>query len=246
VRRGACQRSIAHPFGEAFFDDGLPRVWILNELSVDADDVDADALVCALDQLYAHLPHRRAFVEHPEVGERLAPSLRQRGWLVERDVFMTLGDGGDYRAVPGLAREADEAAMRAVEAETIGEEPYGRPEVVEQLLAARSRYGSAGRGRYFVGTADGVDAAHATLYSDGAIAQIEDVGTLRAYRRRGLARAVCVAAIEAALAAGHELIFIVADDDDWPKDLYARLGFRAVGRPWCFTRPGPEHPAHRP
>jgi GNAT superfamily N-acetyltransferase len=237
---------MAHALGEAFFDDGLPRVWILNELSVDAEEVSAEALVGALDELYSHLPHRRAFVERPAAGERLAPSLRERGWLVERDVFMTLGDDGDRGALPGLAREVDEAAMRAVEARTIGEEPYGQPEVVEQLLAARSRYGAAGRGRYFVGAVDGVDAAHATLYSDGAVAQIEDVGTLRAFRRRGLARAVCVAAIEAALAAGHELIFIVADDGDWPKDLYARLGFTAVGRPWCFTRPGPEHPAHRP
>ena len=42
---------------------------------------------------------------------------------------------------------------------------------------------------------------------------------------------------------GHELIFIVADDDDWPKDLYARLGFDPIGRAWAFTRPGPEHPA---
>ena len=33
---------------------------------------------------------------------------------------------------------------------------------------------------------------------------------------------------------------------DWPKDLYARLGFDPVGRAWAFTRPGPEHPAHVP
>ena len=33
---------------------------------------------------------------------------------------------------------------------------------------------------------------------------------------------------------------------DWPKDLYARLGFDPVGRAWAFTRSGPEHPAHVP
>jgi predicted N-acetyltransferase YhbS len=65
-------------------------------------------------------------------------------------------------------------------------------------------------------------------------------------RRRGLARAACSAALDAAIAAGHELVFIVADDEDWPKELYAKLGFDVVGRPWAFTRPGPEHPAHRP
>src|SRR4029079_19216333 len=98
--------------------------------------------------------------------------------------------------------------------------------------------------RFFIGASGGVDAAVTTLYSDGVVAQIEDVATLRDYRRRGLARGTVSAAIDAALEMGHTLVFIVADDDDWPKDLYARLGFDAVGRAWAFTRPGPEHPAH--
>jgi hypothetical protein len=29
--------------------------------------------------------------------------------------------------------------------------------------------------------------------------------------------------------AGHDLIFILADDNDWPKQLYARIGFRSAG-----------------
>jgi GNAT superfamily N-acetyltransferase len=244
VRRAAAQRSTRHSLGEAFFHDELPRVWVLNQLSIDAD-TDADALIGALDDLYADLPHRRAFVERPEVGARLAPRLRAAGWLVERDVFMVLGRDRDRVAAPGLAREVDEATIRAVEAQTIAEEPYGEPAIIEQLLASRSAFGRAGRARYFVAASDGVDGCHATLYSDGVVAQLEDVGTLKALRGRGLARAACSAALDAATAAGHELVFIVADDEDWPKRLYAKLGFDAVGRPWAFTRPGPEHPAHR-
>ena len=38
------------------------------------------------------------------------------------------------------------------------------------------------------------------------------------------------AAVDAAVAAGHELVFLVADADDWPRDLYAKLGFREIGR----------------
>jgi GNAT superfamily N-acetyltransferase len=245
VRRGAAERSARHALGEAFFHDELPRVWVLNQLSVDAD-TDAHGLIAALDALYADLPHRRAFVERPDVGERLSPELRAAGWLVERDVFMVLRRDRDRAASPGLAREVDEATIRAVEARTIAEEPYGEPAVIEQLLASRSRFGRAGSARYFAAAGDGVDGCHATLYSDGVVAQIEDVGTLKAMRGRGLARAACSAALDAATEAGHELVFIVADDEDWPKDLYAKLGFDPVGRPWAFTRPGPEHPAHRP
>ena len=185
-------------------------------------------------------------MESETVGEDLAPDLRAAGWLVERDVFMVLRRDRDRSAEPGLAREVDEATIRAVEAQTIGEEPYGEPAVVDQLLASRAAFGRAGRARYFVAASEGVDACHTTLYSDGVVAQIEDVGTLKALRGRGLARAACSAALDAAIAAGHELVFVVADDEDWPKELYAKLGFDPVGRPWAFTRPGPEHPAHRP
>jgi GNAT superfamily N-acetyltransferase len=218
---------------------------MLNALHVDAE-VDAHQLVAALDDLYGEYLHRRAYVERFDTGERLAPELRRRRWLVERNVFMVLRRPRDRPAEPGLAREVDQATLQVAEEKSVREEPYGRDdEVVRQLVAMRSALaGAVATARFFVGAADGVDAAVTTLYSDGVIAQIEDVATLRDFRRRGLARATVTAAIDAALTMGHEAIFIVADDDDWPKDLYARLGFDPVGRAWAFTRPGPEHPGH--
>jgi predicted GNAT family acetyltransferase len=185
-------------------------------------------------------------VERFDTGERIARALRHRRWLVERNVFMVLRRPRDHEAAPGLAREVDEATLQVVEARSVREEPYGRDEeVVRQLVSMRAALARAvPAARFFLGASDGVDAAVTTLYSDGTIAQVEDVATLRDFRRRGLARATVTAAVDAALAMGHELIFIVADEDDWPKDLYARLGFDPVGRAWAFTRPGPEHPAH--
>ena len=32
------------------------------------------------------------------------------------------------------------------------------------------------------------------------------------------------------------IIFIVADDTDWPKRLYGRIGFREAGHLWQFHR----------
>jgi GNAT superfamily N-acetyltransferase len=218
---------------------------VLNSLHVDAE-VDVDQLVAALDDLYGGYGHRRAYVERDDTGGRLAAALRGRHWLVERNALMALRRPRDRAAAPGLAREVDAGTLQAAEAATVREEPYGRDEeVVRQLLAMRAALAAAMPAtRFFVGRSDGVDAAVTTLYSDGVIAQIEDVATLRDYRRRGLARATVSAAIDAALEMGHGLVFIVADEDDWPKDLYGRLGFDAIGRAWAFTRPGPEHPAH--
>jgi hypothetical protein len=36
---------------------------------------------------------------------------------------------------------------------------------------------------------------------------------------------------------GADLVFLIADDADWPKQLYAKLGFDPLGRYWQFTRP---------
>jgi hypothetical protein len=38
--------------------------------------------------------------------------------------------------------------------------------------------------------------------------------------------------------AGHELGFVVADDNDWPKQLYARVGFMPIGWTWAIHRTG--------
>jgi ribosomal protein S18 acetylase RimI-like enzyme len=244
--RGAAAEAIVHPYGEAFLHPGLARAYVLNTVHVDAE-IDADQLIAALEELYGDgYLHRRAFVERFETGERLAPALSPRGWLVERDVYMALRRARDRAPDAGLAREVDPATHRLAEAATIREEPYGRDEeVVRQLVGMRAALADAvPTARFFLGSADGVDAAVTTLYSDGVVAQVEDVATLRDYRRRGLARAAVSAAIDAAIEMEHRLVFIVADDDDWPKDLYGRLGFDPIGRAWSFTRPGPEHPAY--
>ena len=36
------------------------------------------------------------------------------------------------------------------------------------------------------------------------------------------------------------LTWIAADDNDWPKELYFKLGYRPMGRLFSFTRVGPE------
>ena len=36
--------------------------------------------------------------------------------------------------------------------------------------------------------------------------------------------------------AGTRHVLIVADEDDWPKELYERVGFDRIGRTWLFIR----------
>ncbi|HYT27333.1 MAG TPA: GNAT family N-acetyltransferase, partial [Actinomycetota bacterium] len=91
--------------------------------------------------------------------------------------------------------------------------------------------------RFFAVLADGRVVSYADLYRDGRTAQVEDVATLEAHRGRGYASAVVLRAVEAARHAGCDLVFLVADADDWPKELYRRLGFDDLGRYVKFIRP---------
>jgi ribosomal protein S18 acetylase RimI-like enzyme len=89
-----------------------------------------------------------------------------------------------------------------------------------------------------VGATDGRDAATATAYHDGVTAFIADVATVHEARGRGLARAVLGVAVERVRAAGCDVVGLTADADDWPRQLYRKLGFAVVGQVWSFLRPG--------
>ncbi|MDP9181781.1 MAG: GNAT family N-acetyltransferase, partial [Actinomycetota bacterium] len=47
------------------------------------------------------------------------------------------------------------------------------------------------------------------------------------YRGRGFATLLVGEATDRAQRVGAELIFLVADAEDWPKHLYSKLGYRA-------------------
>jgi predicted GNAT family acetyltransferase len=79
------------------------------------------------------------------------------------------------------------------------------------------------------------------LRANERVAQLEDVFTAPEARGRGYGRALVTHAAEQARRGGHDLIFIVADDNDWPKLLYAKVGFEPIGWTWSFHR-GPGGP----
>jgi len=231
IKRGAAQEAVAHPLGEAFFHRGFPKAWSINLLQVDAPEVRPDELVTALDELFDGYDHRRAAIERPDVAAALVDAFRGReDWTVDREVLMVLRRDRDRPAEPGLAREVAEDEIRALQRLTYAETGEGAEGMVMDYIEGmhRALAASAPVTRFFVGAADGVDACTTTLYSDGRLAQIEDVSTLTAHRGRGLARATISAAIDAAQAMGPEMIYLWADADGTPRELYAKLGFDPI------------------
>ena len=107
----------------------------------------------------------------------------------------------------------------------------------QQLLEHRRDVCKAVATHLFAAEVDGKLVAHADLYCEDGVGQVENVFTLPDYRGRGLARSLVLHAVAESHAAGNELTFLVADAGAWPQRLYEKLGFETVGRYARFLKP---------
>jgi RimJ/RimL family protein N-acetyltransferase len=203
-------------------------------------DVQAQELIDEAERLQgpAHLEHRWVFVEHEPLWQRLTPAFVDAGWTTSTEVFMAHTHDPDRSADTSAVEEVDLDAVAAAEDRLFSGEAWARDAETRRQLLARARLLAdvTGERRFAVRGDDGDVVAWAKLRRLDDIAQVEDVGTLTAHRGKGYARAAVTATLQAGRALDLALLFIVADDDDWPKELYARLGWDPIGRVRIFER----------
>jgi ribosomal protein S18 acetylase RimI-like enzyme len=210
--------------GTAIFDDAVPKRLDSNFLQVEHEAAPETVRAEA-----KRLGRRMIHVPDSELGERLVPYFEEHGWLVRRHVVMAQLRNPEREADLSLVSEVDEPMLRAARHQVVTGQPWAKPEIMAQLFAGKELIGRRVRARYFAVLVDGEVVSYTDLYQDGADAQIEDVGTLQEHRERGYGSAVVLAAIDAARKDGAEFVFLVADLEDWPKELYRRLGFDELG-----------------
>jgi GNAT superfamily N-acetyltransferase len=252
MHAAAAARTVDAAWGHAYLDPAIERTYDRNLLWVvgDGDGLSAEALDAHADRLLggAGMTHRRLMVE-PAADARLRGALSALGYEAGTHLFQVFSPGA-RAPEPVAGVEVVEASADDVLAATEDylrtdpDTPYGRdPQTREHLLEHYRSYGPAGADeRRFVVRADGGRvAAWARLWvrADGDEAQVEDVVVLAPYRGRGDGRAIVTAATRAALRASPSLLFIVADADDWPKDLYQRLGYATAGGLGVYLRFAP-------
>ena len=212
--------------GTAVFDDAVPRRLDSNFLRVERDAEPEEVLEEA-----RRLGRRMIHVEDTELGEQLASFFAERRWNVRRHVVMAQlrdpepGRNGDF----GLVEQVEEETLRPARHQVVTGQPWGTPEVMEQLFAGKQDIARRVKTHFLALKVDGEVASYTDLYQDGTVAQIEDVGTVHEHRCRGYATTVVLTAIDIARRHGAEFVFLVADRDDWPKELYRRLGFDELG-----------------
>jgi ribosomal protein S18 acetylase RimI-like enzyme len=233
MTRGDMAGSRVKPFrfGTAIFTPELPLRHDSNYLLVEnlPDGISPAELVEEAERVQGAggLEHRLLLFRDASLGERFAPELVSLGWRRDHHVLMAQRRQPERAVDTRIVSEVTEAALRDAREHQIRSYPWGTPEVARQLLDAKRRIPV--RARFFAVLADGAVASYGDLYIDAKIAQVEDVATVPEQRGRGYASAVVLRAVEEARAAGAELVFLVADAEDWPKELYRRLGFDEIG-----------------
>ena len=236
-------RTEACRFGTAFLHEAFPRRWDSNFVWVDAPPagVEAEELASDADDVLgrADLEHRQLLVPDLEQGRRLLPGFEALGYETDRDLTMVHAREPD-RWTDYRAEEIDLVTAKRFRVSWNLEADDGVHASDAQMLADfRDVLVDRVDTRFFGARVGGAVVAGCELYLLGGAAQVEDVSTLRAHRGGGLARAVVLAAVRAAREAGADLVFLHADDEDWPKHLYAKLGFDEVDRAVAFLKRPP-------
>jgi GNAT superfamily N-acetyltransferase len=172
-----------------------------------------------------------------ELGQRLRPQFAALGWRTRREVFMVQHRPPEKTADLSLVQEVGQADLRPGRVREILTYDWAWPELAEQILDQKLLLANRAETRFFGIEVGGEFVSWSDLYVAQGIAQVEDVATHEEHRGKGYATAVVLRAVEEGRKRGADLVFLVADDEDWPKQLYGRLGFDPVGPLYKFAKP---------
>lgn len=225
------------PWGAVVSDGRFPAIWDANYARLDVasdtvalDDV-APALAPALSAAGAQTFHVVSF--EPRTTEGVLAELTARGHRLAWDLAMELEAepaGPSQGEVEVVEVPPSPALWRAVES-SMASFGVEHPDAVRQLrrieedvLTPRSkRWFGVGRGRRLV-------ALGALMLLEG-VGYIDNVATVPRARGRGYASAITTRIVREALAGGAQHVLLFADPDAVEVvRMYARLGFREVGR----------------
>jgi GNAT superfamily N-acetyltransferase len=242
-----CERREHFEGGVATLSDReLPRVLNMNLLRVESlperlslEDLvtEAERIAGEAERLQGELAFRRVVAYDEEIGTRLALGFEQlEHWQVDRVVLMVQRRPADRDVDVSFVREVDLEELEPVRARYLLARSGEDAELVQQELAVARRLSRAGEMRFFAAFTEGSIGSFCELYSDqNGAAVVRSVATLEQYRRAGLARATVSRAVIRSKALGHDLTFLRAVHDDWPKNLYGKLGFDAIGMIYRFA-----------
>jgi RimJ/RimL family protein N-acetyltransferase/predicted GNAT family acetyltransferase len=233
LQERTAERVVPTAHGAAILSDSIRHVYDENYLSVETAAAPAADLAAEADEVMANHFHRRVLVEDGAPG--LADEFLALGYVLSTHLVLAHRRDLDRRVETSMVREVALDDLLPARAVANLREPWGDEEIAAELNEAKRRVARAVPTRFFGAFAGDELAGWCELRSDGGVAQIEDVEVLLEHRGRGLGRAVVQHALDEALRDG-SLVFLEALADDWPRELYAKLGFIVVGKRDFYTK----------
>lgn len=220
-------------FGVAYFDEEHPERYYSSFLRVEAraDGLTAEVLAESAERILSDgaYEHRLIVVTDDHLAAELAPAFGALGYRASWSVVMSHRRPSDREGeVP--VQEVPFVELRALIRQMYVEDPEVSDDRADSFTEQQGKKERTIGAKFFVGSVDGQPTGACELYLEGRDAQVENVGTLERFRSRGVARSLILRAAAVARESGASKVFIVADEDDWPKHLYERLGFDQIGR----------------
>lgn len=224
------QHRLPCPGGHAIIDSHHPHLWDANHLRVESVEApNPRALLAAAEQHLGGKNFRMITLLYESAAPALREALAPHGYRPADQLLMVL-DGTPPLADPGISvltvtrAELEASRVASLIGDTHHDEIVGR-----ELISRDAVIATAASLGCYAAVHNGEIAARCQTYASGGVAQIEHVYTLSEYRGNGLARAVVISAARDARRKGANLVFLVADANDWPRGFYNRLGFGDAG-----------------
>jgi GNAT superfamily N-acetyltransferase len=210
-----------------------PSYFAFNLVRVEEDPgMSVEALVAFADEALAGLAHRRIDFDLVDAAEPPRAAFEAKGWRAERLVWMR----HEAPLPPGTDAAVEEVPYDAVEDLRVAWHREDFPDTDPADFHTQAREVDLLRGaRVLAVRENGAAVAFAQVEANGPAAEISQVYVHPEYRGAGRGTALTRAAIKTARDVRD--LWIVADDEDRPKALYTRLGFRPAWMTMEFLRP---------
>jgi RimJ/RimL family protein N-acetyltransferase/predicted GNAT family acetyltransferase len=233
LQRDAAERVVPTEHGLAVLADSIPDVYDHNYLSVEVAAVSAAELARETAGALESRHHRRVIVEQSAPG--LADDFAALGFVRSTHLVLALERPPDRTVDTSAVHEVPLEQVLPARTKATLREQWGTRDIAEQLNEAKRHIAAAVPTRFFAAIAGDDVAGWCELRVRDGVAQIEDVEVLAEHRGFGLGRAIVQHALDEGRRAA-DVVFLEALADDWPRELYGKLGFVAVDARDFYTR----------
>jgi GNAT superfamily N-acetyltransferase len=185
--------------------------------------------------------HLRFILQDPALAETLGPRFLEAGYRHNRYLLMEATRPAGREPVPDIRLHpvlgpTGHAVLDRIEAELMTEVPWNSPLIRAALRTRRREISDFLDLRWFWASMASTPAGSIGLLRAGPIASIQAVSTRPAFRKRAVATTMVLELLALARGLGHQTISLMTEAEDWPKDLYGRLGFETVGFAESFLK----------